>query len=377
MPTLHLKPSSAYRARWTFAELPRFRGAGGEGELFVRFQSHASNSRSSVPTTGYRQDNWSASPRPWPSGSSPRQARRRNHARSSPVRPRRRARRAACGPDDHQPTDAVIRLAATCVCGSDLWPYRGIEASQPASPDGSRIRRRRRGSRPRGARPSSRASSSSARSSPPTTPVRSAGPATSPRCVHREPIGAIGTQAELAPDPARRRHPGRHRRGCPTPTWSRACWRPPTCSAPAGSAPSPPRPAQVRRSPSSATARSACSPCWPPSSCGAERIIAMSRHEPRQKLAREFGATDIVNERGDEGVARIKDLTGGLRRALGRRGRRHPGVDDAGHPLHPPRRPRRLRRRRPRRANCPARSCSSPRSTCTAARPGAPLPARA
>ena len=45
---------------------------------------------------------------------------------------------------------------------------------------------------------------------------------------------------------------------------------------------------------------------------GAERIIAMSRHEPRQKLAREFGATDIVTERGDEGVARIKDLTGGL-----------------------------------------------------------------
>ena len=45
---------------------------------------------------------------------------------------------------------------------------------------------------------------------------------------------------------------------------------------------------------------------------GAERIIAMSRHEPRQRLAREFGATDIVTERGDEGVARIKDLTGGL-----------------------------------------------------------------
>ena len=44
---------------------------------------------------------------------------------------------------------------------------------------------------------------------------------------------------------------------------------------------------------------------------GAERIIAMSRHPARQKLAREFGATDIVIERGDEGVARIKDLTQG------------------------------------------------------------------
>jgi threonine dehydrogenase-like Zn-dependent dehydrogenase len=45
---------------------------------------------------------------------------------------------------------------------------------------------------------------------------------------------------------------------------------------------------------------------------GASRIIAMSRHTPRQKLAREFGATDIVTERGDEGVARIKDLTHGI-----------------------------------------------------------------
>jgi threonine dehydrogenase-like Zn-dependent dehydrogenase len=45
---------------------------------------------------------------------------------------------------------------------------------------------------------------------------------------------------------------------------------------------------------------------------GAEHIIAMSRHQPRQQLAREFGATHIVEERGDEGVARIKDLTHGL-----------------------------------------------------------------
>src|SRR5215213_6380964 len=45
---------------------------------------------------------------------------------------------------------------------------------------------------------------------------------------------------------------------------------------------------------------------------GAERIIAMSRHESRQQLAREFGATDIVAERGEEGVERIKDLTDGL-----------------------------------------------------------------
>ncbi len=45
---------------------------------------------------------------------------------------------------------------------------------------------------------------------------------------------------------------------------------------------------------------------------GAERIIAMSRHKSRQKLAREFGATDIVAERGEEGGARIKEMTMGI-----------------------------------------------------------------
>ena len=45
---------------------------------------------------------------------------------------------------------------------------------------------------------------------------------------------------------------------------------------------------------------------------GAERIIAMSRHADRQKLAREFGATEIVAERGEAGVAHIRELTDGL-----------------------------------------------------------------
>lgn len=45
---------------------------------------------------------------------------------------------------------------------------------------------------------------------------------------------------------------------------------------------------------------------------GAERVLAMSRHEPRQALAREFGATDIVTERGDEGAAAVRDLLGGI-----------------------------------------------------------------
>jgi len=45
---------------------------------------------------------------------------------------------------------------------------------------------------------------------------------------------------------------------------------------------------------------------------GAERIIAMSRHESRQRLAREYGASDVVEERGEDGVARIRELTNGL-----------------------------------------------------------------
>ena len=69
---------------------------------------------------------------------------------------------------------------------------------------------------------------------------------------------------------------------------------------------------------------------------GAERIIAMSRHEDRQRLAREFGATDIVEERGDDGVERIKEMTDGLGA--------HSVVEAVGtqesmmqaHPRHPP-----------------------------------------
>ena len=102
---------------------------------------------------------------------------------------------------------------------------------------------------------------------------------------------------------------------------------------------------------------------------GAERIIAMSRHEARQKLAREFGATDIVTERGDEGVARIKELTKGVGadsvlECVGTQESMWQaiGVDAAG-------RIRQLRRRPARRRARRRRSCSSRTCTCTAAPP--------
>src|SRR5439155_25891817 len=45
---------------------------------------------------------------------------------------------------------------------------------------------------------------------------------------------------------------------------------------------------------------------------GAERIIALSRHADRQQLAREFGATDVVEQRGEEATAAVLELTGGV-----------------------------------------------------------------
>ena len=45
---------------------------------------------------------------------------------------------------------------------------------------------------------------------------------------------------------------------------------------------------------------------------GAEQIILLGRHPDRTALARDFGATDIVSERGDEAIQRVRDLTGGL-----------------------------------------------------------------
>src|SRR5699024_655873 len=68
------------------------------------------------------------------------------------------------------------------------------------------------------------------------------------------------------------------------------------CWAPAGSPPTPLKSVPAR----------------PSRSSGAERIIAMSRHADRQALAREFGATDVITERGEEGAARVRELTDGL-----------------------------------------------------------------
>ena len=245
-------------------------------------------------------------------------------------------------------TDAIIKVSAACVCGSDLWPYRGTDPIGAPTPMGheyvgvvqqigDQVKNIQVGDFVVG----------SFFASDNTCEICPAGYQS--RCVHAEPIGAIGTQAELA--------------------------RIPLADGTLVATPGQPDDDLV---PSLLAASDVLGTGWfaavaaeagpgktvavvgdgavgllavlAAKQFGAERIIAISRHPDRQALAREFGATDIIEERGDQGVAAVKELTGGLGRAQRHRSGRHPGIDDAGHPLYPTRRPRRLRRRRPRRA---------------------------
>src|SRR5947199_7925027 len=207
-------------------------------------------------------------------------------------------------------TDAIIRLSATCVCGSDLWPYRGIEVVHGPTPMGHEYAGivEEVGSAVGTIRPGQFVIGSFFASDN-TCEICQAGYQSS--CIHREPMGTIGTQAELA--------------------------RVPLADGTLVATPDLP-PAELI--PSFLAASDVLGTGWfgavaaeagpgktvavvgdgavgllavlAARHLGAERIITMSRHESRQKLAFEFGATDIVEERGDEGVARIKELTGGL-----------------------------------------------------------------
>ena len=84
-----------------------------------------------------------------------------------------------------KPTDAIIRISATCVCGSDLWPYRGLSPFPSRRRWGTNTAASSRRSAARCSR-SSRGSSSSARSPRPTTPVPNCQDGYQSSCVHRE-----------------------------------------------------------------------------------------------------------------------------------------------------------------------------------------------
>ena len=207
-------------------------------------------------------------------------------------------------------TDAVIRLTATCICGSDLWPYRGADDVSRPTPMGHEYAGivEEVGSDVSTVKPGQFVVGSFFASDN-TCEICRAGYQSS--CVHRQGIGAEGAQAELM----------------------RVPWAEGTLVA----TPDVPSEDLV---PSFLAASDVLGTGWfgavaaevapgktvavvgdgavglhavlAAQQLGAERIIAMSRHEPRQQLAREYGATDIVTERGDEGVARIKELTDGL-----------------------------------------------------------------
>jgi threonine dehydrogenase-like Zn-dependent dehydrogenase len=209
-----------------------------------------------------------------------------------------------------EPTDAIIRLSATCVCGSDLWPYRGIEPVQGPSPMGHEYAGivQEVGSQVTNIT-SGQFVIGSFFASDNTCELCQAGYQSA--CLHRQPVGAEGAQAESL--------------------------RVPLADGTLVATPDLPSDDLV---PSLLAASDVLGTGWfgavaaeagphktvavvgdgavgllavlAASQLGAERIIAMSRHEPRQQLAREFGATDIVTERGDDGVAKVKELTGGL-----------------------------------------------------------------
>src|SRR5438552_2893294 len=208
-------------------------------------------------------------------------------------------------PEIIQPTDAIIKLAATCVCGSDLWPYRGISPVAAPSPMGHEycgmvedvgrgVSSIKRGQFVIG----------SFFASDNTCPHCHAGYQTS--CQHREFVG--GAQAPYL------RVPLADGTLVATPEVPNAEAIPSllALSDVMGTGWFAADAANVKPGMTVAVVGDGAVGLLGVLSAkqmGAERIIAMSRHASRQKLAREFGATDIVMERGDEGVSRIKELT--------------------------------------------------------------------
>src|SRR5213592_1471217 len=207
-----------------------------------------------------------------------------------------------------KPTDAIIRISATCVCGSDLWPYRGLQPVNEPTPMGHEYCGivEEVGGAVRSVKPGQFVVGSFATSDN-TCPHCKAGYQSS--CVNREwmlraqaPVLRVPlADGTLVPTP-----------GVPSDDLIPSLL---TTSDVLGTGWFAAIAANVNPGKTVAVVGDGAVGLLGVLSArqmGAERIIAMSRHESRQRLAREFGATDIVTERGDEGVARIKDLTQGV-----------------------------------------------------------------
>jgi threonine dehydrogenase-like Zn-dependent dehydrogenase len=208
------------------------------------------------------------------------------------------------------PTDAIIQLSATCICGSDLWPYRGVDAVDGPSPMGHEYAGivEEVGSAVTTIRPGQFVVGSFFASDN-TCEICRAGYQSS--CVHRQGVGAGGAQAEFL------RVPLADGTLVATPDIPSDDLLPSLLAA-----------SDVLGTGWFGAVAAAAGPgqrvavvgdgavgllgILAAKQLGAEQIIALSRHGSRQQLAREFGATDIVAERGDEGVAAVKELTDGL-----------------------------------------------------------------
>jgi threonine dehydrogenase-like Zn-dependent dehydrogenase len=213
-------------------------------------------------------------------------------------------------PTIERPTDAVIRLSATCVCGSDLWPYRGIEKVDGPAPMGHEYVGivEEVGSDVRTIRPGQFVVGSFFASDN-TCEICRAGYQS--RCVHAELVGALGTQAEYA------RIPLADGTLVATPELPSDDLVPGLLAASdvLGTGWFAAVAADVQPGKTVAVVGDGAVGLLgvlAAKQLGAEQIVIFSRHEARQQLAREFGATDIVRSRGDEGVAAVKELTNGL-----------------------------------------------------------------
>lgn len=206
------------------------------------------------------------------------------------------------------PTDAVIRVSATCVCGSDLWPYRGANETNAPTPMGHEYCGivEEVGKSVTSIKPGQFVIGSFFASDN-TCPHCKAGYQTS--CQHKEFVGgaqapvlrvplADGTLVATNATPSKEQLPSMLAASDVFGTgWfaaDAANVKPGSVVAVIGDG------AVGLLAVLSAKLK------------GAERIIAMSRHPSRQALAREFGATDIVAERGDVGAAAVRDLTKGV-----------------------------------------------------------------
>jgi threonine dehydrogenase-like Zn-dependent dehydrogenase len=210
------------------------------------------------------------------------------------------------------PADAIIRVSAACVCGSDLWPYRGIGVGDDAWPMpmgheyvgiveevGDDVETIRPGQFVVG----------SFWASDNTCPVCRDGYQSA--CVNRVPMGALGAQADLL------RVPLADGTLVATPDLPSDDLIPSLLAASDVLGTGWFAAVAAKAGPGKAVAvvgdgAVGLLAVLAAKQRGAEQIIVMSRHEDRQRLAREFGATDIVEERGDAGVERIKEMTDGF-----------------------------------------------------------------